>query len=103
VSGAKTLLRGRQAKALTQELIDRLEIYRTKEYLGIPGLRRAMAAPFSASTLRAALLGRKIWMPYYGFLSQWIERHVPQNIRPGSDEETPGAVETSPRRERGGE
>lgn len=99
---------GRQSRPLTAGEIERLEDYRFARSLSIPQLKLAMpGAPFKWRTLAAALEGKPIWDLSHRFITEWLEKYVPERKNPapadgklasasGGDEEKTPSADDSP-------
>ena len=77
------MAKGRQARTLRKDQIERLEEFRRASHEGalhgysLPQLRSAMGAGFGWRTLQKALQGRPVWDLSYFYIAQWIERFLP--------------------------
>ncbi len=58
---------------LSQAMIRELEEIRVRERMSFRRFRVWMDAPFTAVTLRSALLGRPLWKPNYEFIVKFVK------------------------------
>ncbi len=58
---------------LSHAMIRELEEIRIRERMSFRRFRVWMNAPFTAVTLRSALLGRPLWKPNYEFLVKFLK------------------------------
>jgi len=81
--------RGRpKGLVLEKQYIERLQRFKSAEHDGarhgynVVQLKIAMSAPFTVTTLRNALRGRRIGERSYSYIVQWIDRYLP--VVPGA-------------------
>lgn len=70
------MARGRQTKTLTPEQIELLHLYRLENAHSLMGLRDAMKAPFTSTTLKKALQGLPVYDFYVIWLTRWIDKRL---------------------------
>jgi len=77
------MAKGKQTLTLTQNQINRLRHFKNSPHEGagagysFPQLKTAMSAPFGWETLKKALHGQPIWDLHHNFITQWIDRYLP--------------------------
>lgn len=73
---------GKESKALSAEMIRRLNEFRSAKRYSLPQVKLAMNAPFTYNVLRRALDGKAIWILNYEFIEKWLDRFVPATPPP---------------------